>query len=176
MCLLGDATKLQDYFLYGNKVYIAELIIGINTDIEDITGNVLNYDEYSNINYEEVNNCIKSFKGIYDQVPPMYSAKKINGQKLLQIAKKGQIVERKSANVYINDINFVDEEYAKQFIDLFDSSLYKYKLNKFYLKVNCSKGTYIRTLCKDIGKKIGCYACMGNLTRIYNSNFSNKRI
>lgn len=166
-CLLGSATKCQDYLMKsGDKIYKAELILGISTDTEDITGNVLQYD--SNIGdkfgFELIEKTMKSFVGKYLQVPPMYSAKKVGGKKLLNLARKGISVERKACDVVINKIEVDDEQSL-------DYTFNNYKLKKVSFVVSCSKGTYIRTLCKDIGDKIGIPSCMGNLRRIATGEF-----
>ena len=174
ICLVDSACAYQDFFMDTNKIYIAELLIGISTDTEDITGNIININNNIQIDNKKLNEVINSFIGSYEQIPPMFSSKKVNGKKLLDLAKKGQIIERKPSKVYINDIKIVDEEYAKQYIDLTDLKNNKNDLYKVYIKVECKKGTYIRTLCKDIGSKLGYFACMGNLTRISNCGFDIK--
>ena len=166
VCLLGNATKSQDYLMRScNKVYEAELLLGIKTDTEDMLGEVIekDLDSINNLNFDDVKKTVESFIGNYVQIPPMYSSKKVNGQKLLNLARKGIEVERKAENLIINDIKV--------------NSIIDYKLHNFDLKcinivVDCSKGTYIRTLCKDIGEKLGVPACMGNLCRIKSGEFT----
>ena len=175
VCLIGDATKRQEYLMKtGNKIYEAELIIGFATDTEDSTGNIISIDKNINekkINYdiisEKVNGVIESFIGEYNQIPPMYSAKKIGGKKLLNLAYQGKVVERKPCKVKINSLIILSGEYTT--IKMKDEI---YNVARFSLKVSCSKGTYIRTLCKDIGEKIGYPSCMGNLRRIENGLFN----
>ena len=179
VCLLGDATKRQEYLMKtGDKIYDAELVLGFSTDTEDFTGKILDIDpliiktvvdnDSSAFNslYNKVTEVCKSFIGDYEQVPPMYSAKKINGKKLIDIARGGNEVERKACHVSIKSIDVYG----------FDTLSFKYddedlKLKVIKLKVVCSKGTYIRTLCKDIGEKIGIPSCMGNLRRLATGDF-----
>ena len=166
VCLLGIATKSQDYLMRTcNKVYKAELLLGIATDTEDFLGNIINkdFEKLDCIDYDFIKNIIKSFIGKYEQMPPMYSSKKVNGQKLLNLARKGIIVDRKIENLIINDIKVYD---------LVDYNFKNYNLKCVNIEVDCSKGTYIRTLCKDIGEKLGIPACMGNLCRIKSGEFS----
>ena len=165
VCLLGSATKCQDYLMKtGDKVYEAELILGISTDTEDITGKVLKYDDISaKFDLEKLKDSVKSFIGNYEQMPPMYSAKKVGGKKLINLARKGIEVERKPCSIKIESIDIRD-------ID--DYEFENYKLKKINLIVRCSKGTYIRTLCKDIGEKMGISACMGNLRRVATGEFN----
>lgn len=165
ICLLGTATKSQEYLMKTCiKTYKAELIFGISTDTDDFLGNIENSDleKINNVSKAGIEDVIKSFIGDYEQIPPMYSSKKINGKKLLDLARKGVSVDRKPEKLKIYNIEF-DE-------------LIDYKYNEMDLKcinitVTCSKGTYIRTLCKDIGDKIAVPACMGNLCRIRSGEF-----
>lgn len=154
--LVGRAAKAAEYLLSENKEYIAEIRLGIETDTEDITGNVLSTSE--NIpTKEQFFDACKSFVGKIEQVPPMYSALKINGQKLVDLARQGITVERQGRTVEIFSIepNVVNEAEGV-----------------YTLKVECSKGTYIRTLCADIGKKLGCGATMSQLRRTKTGSFS----
>lgn len=179
VCLIGRACKLQDYFLNTNKEYIAELILGISTDSEDITGTILNKTENVDVDKELLYKTIKSFEGKYLQTPPMYSSKKVNGQKLLLLAKKGINIERKACEVYINDIEILNDEELNSYqnrYNMFDNEYEKIEkdnnVKKVYLKINCSKGTYIRTLCKDIGEKLNINSCMGQLFRTKTSGYN----
>ena len=152
---VGRATKIADFITSTSKKYVAVVHLGITTDTEDITGNIINK---SNVNIceDELLSVIDSFKGKINQTPPMYSAIKIKGKKLYELARAGETIERKSREIEIFDIKIID----------FLAN------NKFTIEVLCSKGTYIRTLCKDIGERLGCGACMGNLTRISTGNFN----
>ena len=166
VCLLGSATKSQDFLMRScNKVYEAELLLGIKTDTEDMLGEVIakDLDSIKKLSFDEIKKTIESFIGNYSQIPPMYSSKKVKGQKLLYLARKGIEVERKAEDLIINDIkvnNIVDYKFCD------------YDLKCINIVVDCSKGTYIRTLCKDIGEKIGVPACMGNLCRVKSGEFN----
>ena len=144
---LGKATKVCELLTDKDKEYKAVLLLGIETDTQDISGEVLNESEVS-VSEEEVKHVIMSFIGAYEQVPPMYSALKVNGQKLCDLARKGITVERKSRPVTIHHIEITSM-----------------RLPEVEMIVSCSKGTYIRTLCDDIGKKLGCFGCMKSLLR-----------
>lgn len=171
VCLLGTATKSQDYLMkYGDKIYEAELILGFATDTEDMTGEITSAIDVP-FDIDELHRKLKmaiiEFVGDYFQTPPMYSAKKVGGKKLLNLARKGYEIERKPNLVHITDIQLSSLK-RERFEDN-NREIYKCKL-----KVNCSKGTYIRTLCKDIGEKLGIPSCMGNLKRIQNGDFNIK--
>ena len=148
---LGLGTKTFDLLPDHWKTYEAEVTFGVQTDTEDIWGNVLKTHDVSKTP-EEIIQAICSFGGTYDQIPPMYSALKYNGQKLYELARKGIEIERKPRTVHINTLRVND-------INLSD------KQKTVTITVDCSKGTYIRSLCDDIGKKLGCGACMMKLTR-----------
>ena len=166
VCLIGSATKCQEYLMKtGDKVYEAELILGLSTDTEDITGKVINYDSEirEKFDIEKLKEAVKSFIGNYEQMPPMYSAKKVGGKKLLNLARRGIEIERKTCSIKIESIDIKEVE---------DYEFEDYKLLKVGLCVRCSKGTYIRTLCKDIGEKMGISACMGNLRRTATGEFN----
>ena len=144
---LGKATKVCDLLTDKDKEYKAVLLLGQETDTQDISGEVLNQVEVT-VTVEEVRNAVLSFVGSYEQVPPMYSALKVNGQKLCDLARKGITVERKARPVTIHNIQIT-----------------RIELPEVEMIVSCSKGTYIRTLCDDIGKKLGCFGCMKSLLR-----------
>jgi len=144
---LGKATKVCDLLTDKDKEYKAVLLLGQETDTQDISGEILHQAEV-NVTEDEVCAAIKSFIGAYEQVPPMYSALKVNGQKLCDLARKGIIVERKARPVVIHHIEITSIQ-----------------LPEVEMIVSCSKGTYIRTLCDDIGKKLGCFGCMKSLLR-----------
>lgn len=145
---LGSGTKLCDMLTDRSKEYKAVLRLGISTDTEDMTGTVL---EEKEVNCDEsmVRDTINSFIGEYDQIPPMYSALKVNGQKLCDLARKGIVIERKPRRITIENIEIISM-----------------KLPEVTLKISCSKGTYIRSLCRDIGNKLGVCGCMKSLERI----------
>jgi len=144
---LGKATKVCDLLTDKDKEYKAVLLLGQETDTQDISGEILNQAEV-NVTEAQVKDAIMSFVGTYEQVPPMYSALKVNGQKLCDLARKGITVERKARTVKIHEIEIVSIH-----------------LPEVEMIVSCSKGTYIRTLCDDIGKKLGCFGCMKALLR-----------
>ena len=144
---LGKATKVCDLLTDKTKTYQAVLLLGRSTDTQDTTGTVLAEKEVT-CSEEEVRSCIASFIGEQEQVPPMYSALKVNGKKLYELARQGIEVERKARVITIEDI-VIDEV----------------NLPEIVMTVTCSKGTYIRTLCNDIGEALGCGGCMKSLLR-----------
>ncbi|PJI10174.1 MULTISPECIES: tRNA pseudouridine(55) synthase TruB [Clostridium] len=151
---LGKATKIVDFVMNGKKLYEAEMKLGETSDTYDREGKVLSSTEVT-LKNDDIINAIMSFKGEISQVPPMYSALKVNGKRLYDLARKGIEVERASRKIEIYDIKIID--ISIPFV-------------KFY--VECSKGTYIRSLCYDIGNKLGCGALMFNLTRCASGNFN----
>lgn len=150
----GRATRAVEFAEAHSKRYIARLSLGIVTDTQDITGNILSRNE-DDINEEKFIEAIKSFEGPQEQLPPMYSAIKVNGKKLYDIARKGGEVERKKRSIEISRLEYLGREGEEYILD-----------------VSCSKGTYIRTLCHDIGQKLGCGACMTYLRRVEAGEFS----
>ena len=154
---LGKATKLCDMLTDKNKTYETVMLLGRVTDTQDISGEVLKTSETSHLTEEIVENAIMSFVGDYMQVPPMYSALKVNGKKLYELAREGIEIERKARPVSILDIQIIE-----------------INLPRVRMEVSCSKGTYIRTLCHDIGNKLECGACMEELTRTKVSRFDIK--
>lgn len=152
---LGSGTKLCDMLTDKNKTYEAVMLLGKQTDTQDVSGEVINEAPVT-MDEETVRNVIMSFVGEYDQVPPMYSALKVNGKKLYELAREGITVERKARRVQILSVDI-------KFIDMDN--------NTVTMTVECSKGTYIRTLCEDIGIKLGCFACMKSLKRTRVSTF-----
>lgn len=151
---LGKATKLCSLLTDWDKQYEAVLRLGMTTDTEDMTGQILT-EAACNVTKEQVKEAIESFVGTYEQVPPMYSAKKINGKKLYELAREGKVVERKPTSVTITSIEIKE-----------------ISLPEVTFVVTCSKGTYIRSLCRDIGQKLGCGGCMAALTRTRTGNFT----
>ena len=145
---VGRATRGVEFFEHAQKTYEAVLRLGIATDTEDITGTVLEEKEVT-VTQEAFLQVLTQFRGEISQIPPMYSAIKINGQKLCDLARKGQEVERKPRNITI-----------------FSLECLEFTGNRARLLVHCSKGTYIRTLCKDIGLACGCGGCMESLRRV----------
>ena len=145
---VGRATRGVEFFEHAEKTYETILRLGLTTDTEDITGTVLTQQE-AQFTQEEIEAVLEQFRGDILQVPPMYSALKVDGQKLCDLARKGKEVERKPRPITIHELTFLG------FCD-----------EGIRLRVHCSKGTYIRTLCKDIGEKLGCGGCMAALRRI----------
>lgn len=144
---LGKATKLCDLLTDKDKTYETVLLLGQSTDTQDVTGAVTASAEVS-VTEEQVQKAIERFIGPYEQIPPMYSALKVNGQKLCDLARAGKEVERKARAVTIYEIQIL-----------------KMQLPRVWMSVFCSKGTYIRTLCHDIGEMLGCHGCMETLLR-----------
>ncbi|MDE6251611.1 MAG: tRNA pseudouridine(55) synthase TruB [Lachnospiraceae bacterium] len=153
---VGRATKVCDMLTEKNKMYRTVLLLGKSTDTQDISGKILEENELpENLDEETVRNVIMEFAGEYMQIPPMYSALKVNGKKLYELARQGVEVERKARPVTILDIN-----------------IEKIELPRITMTVTCSKGTYIRTLCHDIGQKLGTGGCMENLLRLESGIFN----
>lgn len=155
---IGRATKIIDYIMDSEKVYEVTLKLGIRTTTYDLEGEVLEERDPSHLTEEEILNSINNFKGEYSQIPPMYSALKQNGVRLYELARKGIEVERKGRLVNIYNLEDI-------------------KINNPYIsmKVTCSKGTYIRSLCYDIGEKLGVFATMTQLNRAKTSVFSQEK-
>ncbi|MBE5873074.1 MAG: tRNA pseudouridine(55) synthase TruB [Lachnospiraceae bacterium] len=151
---LGSGTKLCDMLTDKDKEYVAELLLGVTTDTQDTTGTVLMEREV-NVQEEAVREAVLSFIGDYMQVPPMYSALKVDGKKLYELAREGKEVERKARPVRILDIEILE-----------------ISLPVIKMRVACSRGTYIRTLCADIGEKLGCGGTMKSLKRTRVGGFS----
>ena len=145
---VGRATRGVEFFEHAEKTYEAALQLGLTTDTEDITGNVLEEKPVS-VTQEQFLTALDAFRGEIQQIPPMYSALKVNGQKLYELARKGKEVERKARTITIHQLDCLD-----------------FSGNTAKIRVRCSKGTYIRTLCKDIGEALGCGGCMAALRRI----------
>lgn len=144
---LGKGTKLCDMLTDRDKTYQVVMRLGVTTDTEDMTGTILETKDV-NVSVEDVEQAISQFIGEIAQIPPMYSALKVNGKKLYELAREGKVIERKPRNITIHsiDINTIS-------------------LPLVTMTVACSKGTYIRSLCRDIGETLGCGACMEQLTR-----------
>ena len=145
---VGRATRGVEFFEHAEKTYETVLRLGLTTDTEDVTGTVLTQQEVS-VTREQAEAALEHFRGEILQVPPMYSALKVNGQKLCDLARKGKEVERKPRPITIHELKLLEMGE-----------------NTLRLRVRCSKGTYIRTLCKDIGEALGCGGCMEELRRV----------
>ena len=155
---IGKATKLCDLITDWGKTYEAVMLLGTTTDTLDISGKIVAQSEV-NVSEVDVLKACNEFIGEYEQIPPMYSALKHNGQKLYELARKGIEIERKPRTVHINTLRVND-------INLSD------KQKTVTITVDCSKGTYIRTLCHDVGEKLGCGGCMEELLRTKVGRFS----
>ena len=155
--LVGRAAKAAEYFVADSKEYIATLRLGIETDTEDTTGTVLTSTD-SLPSQEEVLEAVSSFVGDVMQTPPMYSALKVDGKKLCDLARQGVTVEREARRITIHSLSAEPTDSESDYI----------------LRVSCSSGTYIRTLCADIGKKLGCGGAMASLCRSRTGNFDIK--
>ncbi len=151
---LGSGTKLCDMLTDKEKEYVAELLLGVETDTQDTTGQVLRIHPVE-VSCEEVREAVMSFQGVYHQIPPMYSALKVDGKKLYELARAGKEVERKAREVFIHEIEILE-----------------IALPVVKMRVACSKGTYIRTLCADIGEKLGCGGTMKSLQRTRVGSFT----
>ena len=144
----GKGTRLCDMLTDHDKTYRATMLLGVVTDTQDTTGTILEEKDASHLTEEEVREAIMSFVGDYDQIPPMYSALKVDGKKLYELAREGKVIERKARPVTIHEI-------VIEFMNL----------PEVVMSVSCSKGTYIRTLCNDIGEKLAVGGCMKELLR-----------
>ena len=142
------ATRGVEFFEHAEKIYEATLKLGLTTDTEDVTGTVLTQQEVT-ISEADFLGILPKFRGEIQQIPPMYSALKVNGQKLCDLARKGREVERQPRE-----------------IEIFELECLEFSGDTARLRVHCSKGTYIRTLCKDIGEALGCGGCMAALCRV----------
>ena len=144
----GKGTRLCDMLTDHDKTYRATMLLGVVTDTQDTTGKVLAEADTDRLTEAQVREAIQSFAGDYDQIPPMYSALKVDGKKLYELAREGKEVERKARPVQIHEI-----------------VIESMNLPEVVMTVSCSKGTYIRTLCNDIGEKLGVGGCMKQLLR-----------
>ncbi|MBR6615024.1 MAG: tRNA pseudouridine(55) synthase TruB [Lachnospiraceae bacterium] len=144
----GKGTRLCDMLTDHDKTYRATMLLGVVTDTQDTTGMILEEKDTSHLTEDEVREAILSFVGDYDQIPPMYSALKVDGKKLYELAREGKVIERKARPVTIHEI-----------------VIESMNLPEVVMSVSCSKGTYIRTLCNDIGDKLSVGGCMKELLR-----------
>jgi tRNA pseudouridine55 synthase len=165
---LGKATKLADFIMAADKAYAAEVVLGVTTATDDMTGEILKRGD-ANVNENGIKMCLAGFMGEQQQIPPMYSAIKINGKKLYDLARKGVEVERKARQIFISGLRILTQEETRIF---FGQNLnINENEQRFFIEVHCSKGTYIRSLCADIGEKLGCGAAMGELVRTRSGMF-----
>jgi tRNA pseudouridine55 synthase len=152
--LTGKATKLSAKLSCDDKEYICSMKLGISTDTHDSTGTITRQNTAEGISSKHINETILSFMGHQKQIPPMVSAKYHKGQRLYKLARKGIVVERDPVDIEIKCIDIISVS-----------------VDDIQLSITCSKGTYIRTLCHDIGKKLGCGAHMSSLRRIRSGEF-----
>ena len=152
---IGRATRAVEFAEKSDKEYIAGLKLGVITNTQDTSGEILEERPVS-VTQEELENALESFRGDILQVPPMYSAVKIGGKKLYELARKGREVERPARQISIKALELLDET---------GEDLYT-------IRVRCSKGTYVRTLCHDIGRALGCGGCMASLRRTMAAGFT----
>ena len=145
---VGRATRGVEFFEHAEKTYETVLRLGITTDTEDISGTVLT-EQDAFVTGEQLEEVLANFRGEILQIPPMYSALKVGGQKLVDLARKGKEVERQPRPITIHELRLLGMD-----------------ADGIHLRVRCSKGTYIRTLCKDIGEALGCGGCMAALRRV----------
>lgn len=154
--VVGKATRVSDYMMTKDKVYETEMILGSKTDTLDAAGEITEKSD-KKVSKEEFLEAMNTFKGEIEQIPPMYSALKVNGKKLYDLAREGIEIERKRRKVTIYDIKLLDFDFPKATI-----------------RVTCSKGTYIRTLVDDIGERLGTYAYVDELVRTRVGDFDIK--
>ena len=152
--MIGSATKACDLLMDHEKTYVASVKLGVTTDTEDCTGTVLTAFNGPLPSFEEFKEAAESFKGEISQIPPMYSALKKDGKKLVDLARKGIRIERQPRTIFIHEIRAYEQD------------------GNYMLSVRCSRGTYIRTLCADIGQKLGCGGCMESLCRTSVGSFT----
>ncbi len=151
---VGTATRIMEYLDLDYKTYMCSMKLGVTTDTEDIWGSIISKNSIDCITREEVEKVLYTFTGEISQTPPKYSALKVNGKKLYEYARKGIDVDIKSRNIFIKSIE-----------------LKGFENDEIEFVVTCSKGTYIRTICKDIGEKLGCGGTMTSLVRTSSGNF-----
>ncbi|RZB30453.1 MAG: tRNA pseudouridine55 synthase [Desulfobacteraceae bacterium Eth-SRB1] len=157
VCCINDATKLARFLLHGNKKYEAVIQLGVETDTQDFTGNIISTCDKIGFSDRHLRTAFNKFKGDVKQLPPVYSALKHKGVPLYKLARKGKPVQKPARQIFISSINILETD-----------------LPAIRFEVSCSAGTYIRTLCSDIGKVLGCGGCLKELRRIESSWFTIK--
>lgn len=155
LILIGNATKLSSSFMNEDKEYIATLFLGRSTDTQDSTGKTIEQSPIDGLSADIVKTALNSFIGERSQMPPMVSAKKYKGRRLYQLARKGKSVPRESKSITIREIELLD-----------------FRIPEIVFRVKCTKGTYVRTLCEDIGRAMGCSAHMSGLVRTASGAFT----
>ena len=164
---VGRATRAVEFVMEGEKEYVAGLRLGLVTNTQDTTGEVLEQRPVS-VTREELEGALERFRGDILQVPPMYSAIKIGGKKLYELARKGREVERPPRKVTIHELELLDGRRVREAAPCGGPL----EPDTWFLRVRCSKGTYVRTLCHDIGAALGCGGCMSSLRRTMASGFT----
>ncbi len=152
--LLGKATKLSNTFMSDDKEYIAKAFFGKKTDTQDAFGKVIEEKDIDNLDMEVVKKALDNFRGEIEQIPPMVSAIKYKGKKLYQLARSGKTIKREPRKITIKNIEILD-----------------FKFPEMTFKIRCSKGTYVRTLCEDIGEALGVPSHMSGLIRSASGDF-----
>ena len=152
---VGKATKTADMLTATDKQYIAKVALGTETDTQDASGTVVKSAKVD-VTEEDIQRTVRNFIGEIEQIPPMYSAIKVDGKKLYELAREGKEIEREPRKIFIKEIQIQEINLEGKY---------------FTMKVDCSKGTYIRTLCTDIGRDLGCYAHMAELCRTKSGRF-----
>lgn len=152
---VGKATKSVKFFINDDKDYRAMMLLGTRTDSQDTDGKVLETRDHSSVTREDIENTLADFKGDIKQIPPMVSAKKMNGKRLYKLHRKGIEVHREPKEITVYDIRL--EDFSPPVATVF---------------LSCSKGTYVRTICSDIGEKLGCGGCMSGLVRLRSGCFT----
>ena len=154
---IGKSAKIMEYLDMDIKTYLCTMKLGVITDTQDIWGKILETRDASEITLDQVKASCSAFDGVIEQKPPMYSALKVNGKKLYEYARAGESVEVKTRKIYIKSFEIIDfDEESKELT----------------FRTECTKGTYIRTICQDIGEKLGCGACMTALERVASGAFT----
>jgi len=154
LILLGEATKISAYLMRLEKEYEATMVLGVSTSTQDEQGEILRRIEPKKIELRELNKVFDKFLGIQEQIPPMVSAKRYHGKRLYQLFRQGNVIERTPQKVEIKKLE-----------------LLSYDMPKVKFRTICSSGTYVRTLCHDIGEALGCGAYMSHLVRMRVGNF-----
>lgn len=166
---IGRATKAIEYLTEKDKLYRAELTLGVSTDTQDSSGKATGFYDIE-LSTDKIKNVILSFIGSYEQLPPMYSAVKVGGVRLYELAREGITVERKARRVQIYSIDIKEIDFCEGFYGDHDIRR-QHRICKVIFDVSCSKGTYIRTICSDIGERLGCGGHMSFLIRLSTGSF-----
>lgn len=154
ICCINEATKISRFFLGGNKKYRARLCLGVETDTQDFTGKIISVCRVFDFTDNDLQEAFKKFEGFIEQLPPAYSALKHKGEPLYRLARNGKPVQKPARKIHISDIEIIETD-----------------LPEIVFEVSCSGGTYIRTLCADIGKLLGCGGHLKELRRIESCGF-----